>query len=162
MSQPLQLRLTVEALNALFPEGSTARVELQSAVMSEFVRKSLKPNAFGEEAAAQIDRARGDALAAIKRACTDSADNALRDVGVKAQYGSVTISGATAERIHTDVRRAVHEQISEKISALVATATDKLRGTIEHDAQAAVNRMINAEIAAAVKAKVFEVMKGLA
>lgn len=39
--QPIKLQLNVAALNLLFPEGSTARVELQAAVVKSFAKNFI-------------------------------------------------------------------------------------------------------------------------
>lgn len=64
----IQLRLDAPALAALFPEGSTARVDLQNAVMAQFINHYLKPNIVTAEVLKQVEAAKSVAVSEAMRA----------------------------------------------------------------------------------------------
>ena len=83
MDQPVKLQLNAEALAALFPEGSQARLELQNAVVAEFVRKQLKEKVFGSDVFTTIDRVRAELKDELKRGREQVMTSALADAGLK-------------------------------------------------------------------------------
>ncbi len=157
----VQIRLDAQALASLFPEGTIVRAELQSAVIAEFTRKHIKETALGADVAEQIERARTDALAAVKRACAEVAEKATADLGFKKDWHRVVPSADVTSAIRTAARAAVDAEISKNIKEHVDALAEKLRGTIAHDVQAAINRLLDKEIAAAVKSRVNAVVEGL-
>lgn len=160
--QPILLRLDASALNALFPEGTQARAELQQSVVAEFIRKNIKPNAMGEDTREQIERARGDALRAIKTAKDEMSNKVLADQGVtKDHWGRVELKNEAKQIINEAARQAVRDEIGKAITEQIEAQAQTLRGKITSDAQAAVNRLVDSEIRAAVKARVASVVEKL-
>lgn len=160
--QPILLRLDASAIYSLFPEGTQARADLQQAVVAEFIRKNIKPSALGDDVRDQIERARSDALSAIKSAKDEMTAKVLADQGVgKVIWGHVELKNEAKQAINEAARAAVRDEISKVIREQIETQAQALRGTISHDAQAAVNRMIDSEIRAAVKARVAAVVEQL-
>lgn len=154
------LRLDTNAVDALFPEGTQARVELQQAVIAEIIRRQIKPEALGESVTSQIAAARADALNAIKRARDDAAGRAFEEQGVaKSTWGGVELKPGAKAVINEAARQAVRDEITNVIAEQIGIQAERLRGTVTHDAQAAVNRMIDREIQAAVKARVAAVVE---
>lgn len=147
MTQPIKLQLNADAIAALFPEGSQARVELQNAVVAEFVRKHIKIAALGSGIQLQIEKAKKEAI-----------EVALGEFGLKKDtWGAMKLTGAAQGSIADATRAAVRQEVTDQI----AVAVNLAKGTVTHDAQAAVNRLVNGEIATAVKARVQEVAKGV-
>lgn len=153
--QQILLRLDASAVTAIFPEGTEARVNLQNAVIAEFVRKNIKPSLLGQDVADQIERARADALNAIKKRADDAKHTYLAELGVSVDgYSRVLLSDSVRSKIQESAKMAVHIEINSVIREQVNAAAEKLRGTIDHDAKAAVNRLVDSEIREAVKARV--------
>lgn len=160
--QMLKLTLTPQALEALFPPGTEARVQLTTAVVAAFVRKNLNDRAFGDEVLAQLRRAREETMAAIKNAKEEMVKKVLADQGVtQNSWGQIELKNEAKAVISSATRTALHETINGAVSEKAAAAAEKLRGTIERDTKAAVDRMVDTEIAAAVRAKVQEVAQGV-
>lgn len=98
----IQLRLDTEALAALFPEGSAARVELQSAVIAEFARKHLKPSLVLSEVTSIISRERQAAV-----------NEVLKDL----QKNNGAFAYATS--LTPDFKRRVREEVGEAVNQLL-------------------------------------------
>lgn len=162
MNQPLKLQLNAAALEALFPPGSDARIELQNAVVAEFTRKHIKESALGSNVQDQIERARADALNAVKIAKIEVATRAIADIGVIKEWGRVKLTGEAEAAIKEGARVAVRDEISKIVQEQIQLVAEKLRGTVSHDVQAAINRMVDREISDKVKARVAAVVDGLA
>lgn len=157
---PILLRLDPRALAALFPEGTQARADLQQAVIAEFVRKNLRPDALGGDVRDQIERARADALSAVNGAKYEVASKVIQELGaVRGAWGKLEIKGDMKDAVAEAARQAVRDEISKAVALHVEAATEKLRSTVAHDAQAAINRLIDSEIRAAVKARVAAVVE---
>jgi uncharacterized membrane protein YheB (UPF0754 family) len=158
----LQLKLDAAAIAALFPEGSEQRVELQSAVIAEFVRKHIKTAALGPDITAQIERARKDALDAVSRARTDATDRALAEYGAKKSgWGNVTIEGEAKTAIATAARNEFDKLVREQLAESISKKLDSMQSDINRISELRIAQLVEKEIAAAVKAKVDSVMRGL-
>jgi hypothetical protein len=161
MNQPIKLQLNAEAIEALFPEGTQARIELQNAVVAEFTRKHLRDKALGDNVQAQIERARADALDAVKRAKSAVVDQALTEIGAGKNYNGVYLSDTMKREIAEQARRAVRDEIAKDVTEHVQAAAANLKAQITESAQSAVSRLLDTEIRAAVKARVAAVVEGL-
>lgn len=162
MHQPIKLQLNAEAVAALFPEDSPARIELQNAVVAEFVRKHLRERILGSDVHSRIETARGSALTAIESARRDVIDRVVREAGVaKDNWGRMTVTGSALSEITEAAKQAVHREIEKAIKASIDAMVERLNGRITHDAQVAVNNLLNREIEGAVRARVQEVMANL-
>lgn len=155
----IQLRLDTQALEALFPEGSKARVDLQAAVIAEFVRKHIKTAALGPDVQRLIEKARSEVNDIIGKAKTEMVEKVLRDQGVTrtGSYGKIELSNQAKQMLSDATRQEIFKTIGFSIEDQVKN----IAGTVRHDAQAAVNRLVDSEIKAAVKARVQEVAKGV-
>lgn len=142
----IQLKLDAAALEALFPPGSEVRVELQNAVIAEFLRKNIKPSLMG-----------GPTMAAVAKARETVTQELLKEHGViKGTWGEYKLTPEAVNALRVEVKAAV-----SSIHDSVTSATAALGGTMKHDIQAALNRMVNAEIRDAVKARVQAVVNNL-
>lgn len=156
----LLLRLNSQALNDLFPEGSQARVNLQQAVVAEFVSKNIKPKNFGEDIQQQIESATEDVKKTINGAKVSVTNAMLKELGVvKGGWGEIVLNDEIKQKINDAVKQTIDMQVQSAINAHIADKVSKLSGAIEHNVQAAVGRMVNKEIGDAVKARVSNVLE---
>jgi len=98
----IQLRLDAQALAALFPEGSEARVELQRAVITEFAKQHIKPSMVTHNVESLVNAAKSAAVA-----------DALRDLGMGTGY-----PGSKFELSH-QFKRRILEQAADAVNSLV-------------------------------------------
>lgn len=141
------LRLDSSALNALFPEGSEARIDLQQAVISEFVKKHIKPGALGPGVLRELETVRADVLSEINRAKEEMAQKVLKDQGViRDVFGRIELKNEAKATINEATRKVMQNEI--------AIAAEKLRDEISGAVEAAVNRMTENEVRMALKTHV--------
>lgn len=164
MTQPFKIQLNVDALAALFPAGSEARVELQQAVIAEFMRKHIKESALGPDIQLRIDNARRDAFHEVERAQESVTAQVLTEYGVSKSNNwgsSVTVKGEAKEAIEREVRNnfdnLVRTQLSEAITAKLAS----MKADIDRISEARIQQLVDKEITTAVKARVESVMRNL-
>lgn len=147
MNQPIKLQLNPEALVALFPEGGAARLELQNAVIAQFLRQHIKIAALGDGVKYQVEKAKKEAML-----------EAMKGVGFKTDvYGNVQPTEESRRTLAQEARRAVRDELADALNAAVAAHA----ASVQSSAREAVNLLVNVEIAAAVKARVQEVAKGV-
>ena len=114
----VQLRLDAAALAALFPEGSEARVELQRAVVQEFLNRHINPKTLGAEAR---EVARG-LQARILTAVLAEAD--IHQTG----YGGAYLLG---DAVKARIRQESFEYFDDTIRKEVRTEIDSWKTNIE-------------------------------
>ena len=136
------IKLDTPAMNALFPEGSTARVELQSAVLAEIIKKSLKPAWVGDQVTNQI-----------KAAQTAAVNQVLREMNILVGYSTLSISDALRLKFKEEAREAVAKEVAPLVREAVIERSADLAAGAKFDIGQRVNSAIDAEINAAVKAK---------
>ncbi len=158
----LQLSLDTPSLVALFPEGTQARVDLQSAAINEFVSRHLKASisrsTVQEELEAALDQIKIDISAAEDKIVKA----ALGDIGIrKDYYGGVLLNDHVKAVIKEQTEQYVKDFVTETIKEQVTLATSNLQGVIANNCSVVVKGLVDAEISAAVKAKVAEVSKAL-
>ena len=162
MTQPIKIQLNADALAALFPEGSGARIELQNAVVAEFTKKHLRESAFGPAVKERVERARADALAAVSSAKNEVFTQTVQQLGADTHgWGGVRLSTDLVRRVSDEAHKQVNEQILSSVAERVKAAAGGLSTTIAHDVRVAVNSLVDAEIRAAVRAKVQAVVESL-
>jgi hypothetical protein len=148
----IAIHLDSATLAALFPEGSTARADLQRGVIANFINHHMKPGTFGKEISAQIEAARKSVVV-----------DALEKLGITKRAYSTdwriadSIIAEIREHCQASVRAAIRDQVKEHLDERI----EHVKATITHDCQAAVNRLVDAEINAAVKARVAGVVAKL-
>lgn len=162
MKQPIKIQLNAEALAALFPEGSAARIELQNAVVAEFVRKNLRDRALGNDVFETIDRARVDASAAVERARRDIMDRSLAEAGLKKEYGGFKLQGEAETLIKSTARNMVERAAREAADAAAEAAVEKIKTDLDAAVQRRINAITDTNIRAAVKAHLDAVMASIA
>jgi len=143
--QPIKLQLTAEAIQALFPEGTQARVELQNAVVAEFARKHIKP--------ADLPAGLG---AVVKQAQKEATDAAIREIGFRRDaWDAIKPTPEALHAISTQAGKAVDAEIERLIKAHI----DNERPLVQLHVERALKQMVDSEIRAVVKARVAAVVE---
>ena len=158
----IQLRLDSAAIEKLFPEGSTARVDLQQAVIAEFVRKTVKPYALGSDIELRISRARSEAIREVDDAIKSCYAKEVERAGLTlTKEWSPQLSSETRAMIRnaafTEVRQTITDSIDEKIKETM----NRINGTIERNCQVAVNNAIKEQSIKSVTERLNEIVKQL-
>lgn len=141
----ITIKLDTPAMNALFPEGSTARVELQSAVLAEIVSRNLKPAWVGEAVTSQIKAAQSLAVTQV-----------LREMGfITSSYNTnLSIPDALRLKFKEEARAAVAAEIAPLIREAVNERSADIAAGARFDITRMVEAKLNDEINAQVKTKV--------
>lgn len=146
MTNPVVLRLNAEALAALFPEGSQARLDLQAAVVAEFVRKNLKPSTLGSAVQAQLTDLRHEVQAEVYKAKQAFIDDLLAQQGAAEHDGRIVLSKILKESI----RKAFIAEFSKVRGEVIDEAVEKNRAYIHAEAarltQDELRKTLNARI----------------
>lgn len=138
-SNNLTLRLNFEALDALFPEGSQQRVELQNSVLTQaakqYVKGMITPeiSKFLEVTVAQV-AARMDFLPEIANAF---AKKQGWNTGLELKDGT-DMAKAIADRVFLEFNK----KHSELIDRLVSERAEKILSQLDAD----IDRVVNAEV----------------
>jgi hypothetical protein len=90
------LKLDGHALNTLFPDGSAARLELQQAVIANFIQAHVKPAWLGDTVKAQIETAQ-----------TAAVNQVLREMNLLSGYSNLTIPDSLKLKFKEAAREAV-------------------------------------------------------
>lgn len=108
----MQIQLTAEALEALFPEGSEARTELQHTVMLQFAKKSFAKHNFPLEMRKTLFSLHAESHRALNNQLTE----ALREAGLKREneYQPYTLTQSMKDSIGREVSEAVLASIAEQ------------------------------------------------
>lgn len=151
------LKLNMNVLNALFPEGTEARVELQQAVLAEVSRTFVK-NSLSAEVQTYL------------RTLTQEVNQAINVKSVVAQYfeTSAAWNATTKLKPGTDLVKAIanaaetalsdkfYQLLNERVEAQVKEYTDRLESRVEYAVKQRIDQLtvsaIQARVAAAVEA----------
>lgn len=142
----IQLRLDGPALAALFPEGSEARLELQKAVVAEFVRKHLTA-AVPDDVKKLVVEQRAKAV-----------NDVLREFGGLSTFG-VQLSPVFKDTVRNEVRQTVQQFVTEQLQISLAETTKDLlsetdtyvRKHVELKTDEAISTAVRERFAAALK-----------
>lgn len=168
----MELKLDAAALKALFPEGTEAHLNLQKAVIAEFVKKSFAAkNAVPEMVAQAVEHAitvhstlLAQAIESIKQV---EATKALHEEGVTQLVGGGTtfarkvlhLTQDTKDRIRSEVRTAfddaVREQIKTTMEAVVKGVPQRVKDWEDY-----IDAEIRKQMNGVVMSKLMEAMKG--
>ena len=158
----IQLRLDSAAIEKLFPEGSTARVDLQQAVIAEFVRKTVKPYALGSDIELRISRARSEAIREVDDAIKSCYAKEVERAGLTlTKEWQPQVSAETRALIRNAAYTEVRQTIMEAIKGKIEDIMKRIQGTIEHDCQVAVNNAIKEQSIKSVTERLNEIVKQL-
>lgn len=158
MPQPLMLRLDAEALAALFPPDTQARVDLQNAVVAEFIRKNFRDQALGSDVRTKLEGARADALAEVTRARKLIMDGAFEALGMqKDRWDSYKLNEA-GKAIVAEAARAV---VRDTAIDAANTAAETFKAKIEDAVRVRLNQIIDSEARAVVRKYMESVVAGV-
>lgn len=150
MSEKTIIRLSADALDRLFPEGTEARVQLQQAVLSEVAGRYIKAQMTGHMKA-HID----EMIRRIHGAAELDemvADSFLRQgyAGKLVPRPNGTVAQAIGEAVRQKVTDEFHEYVAKCVDANLADAVQRANEFAEH----VVRRHINDGTAGFLKEQV--------
>lgn len=149
------LKLNMNVLSALFPEGTEARVELQQAVLAEVSRTYVK-----QALSADVQN--------YLRTLTQEVKQSTDVKGVVAKYfeTSAAWNSVTKLKPGTDLTKAIttaaenalsdqfYQQLNDRVEALVKEYTDRLDSRVEHAVKQRIDRLTTDAIQKRVDAAV--------
>jgi hypothetical protein len=141
----IQLRLDAPALAALFPEGSTARVDLQNAVMAQFINHYLKPNIVTAEVLKQVEAAKSVAVSEVMRALS------IRN------WSNVELT----EDFKRQIRKTANDQVEQLIRTVAQDRAEEYALRAEVDLQRRVDSALERLTVAALHDRLAEKIKML-
>jgi len=145
----MQLKLDTQALTALFPPGTEARVELQSAVIAEFTRKSLRPELLGKDISDRLDAARTEALDAIKSGVASAKHAIFKEIGVaipKSSWDNVELTDQQKNAIRQQARAAVAGEVTAAIDARLTFHMKSIQTVLDANLTAMLEKLTESEI----------------
>lgn len=147
----LVLKLNTGAMNALFPEGSPARVDLQQAVIQNFFERALKVK-LGESISTRI--------AQVERQAKEHMDAALNEhLGMKKSgyYGAWEFSTTAKTEMSKLVKQAAATAISEAVAESTVEIKASVKARIENlDINTLIKKLVTEEATAAIRKKLLE------
>ena len=155
MSNKVIIRLNIDAMNALFPEGTEARVDLQAAVLREAAGRHVKGQ-LTDEMRRIIDKrvkeisSEFDVDAEIRKSFTKTgrwADDLTAKPGTP-----------ISKAIQSAARMQVEDHIASLISASVKRAVDGLSDKIEDSVSRIADRLTRDEISKKVRERLQSVL----
>ncbi len=115
----LELKIDTQALNALFPEGSEARLNLQQAVIQNFADRLIK----GQGAEAVVKYLQTNLAPQVKF----QIEKTMEEYMTKANWSrGATINADFAKMVSQEFRKQVDAIVSESRQAAVAMVNEKL------------------------------------
>ncbi len=164
----MKLSLDATALNALFPEGTEARVELQQAVLGNFVKNMFSksmPKEVKEYVEGIITEHRNMLDSAITEGKNAVMLKAAADYGaVKIETGYLgqppraTFTPEFNQKLRDEVRTAISGEFSPIVTAAVKSRVDELLADGSKYDQY-INRQIQGPLNTGILAKVTEALK---
>ena len=137
--------LNKDAMNALFPEGTEARLVLSSAAVKAMAEQHIKPAHVGKEVMEIITDAHS-------RAVTE----ALRSAGISTYGRHASVSGEIQKQIKVVVREEIDKTIDaavkEAVGPAVANISARLEEMITRRTQTEVNTIVSKSMKAAIEA----------
>ena len=138
----IQLRLDAGALAALFPEGTEARVELQKAVVAEFLKKNSPRLEFDSQMRREIGLMREQAA----ELCAKELGMHRSPRTMHGPPGAYQLTDPMKAQVRDLAHRAMREEAEKSIKPLADGVLEDIDRKIE--------AQLDAEILAKVRAKV--------
>ncbi len=155
----LVLKLNTPVLNALFPEGTAARVELQQAVVAEFAR-TVARQSMNDEAIAYLTQLGKDVASAANLEAL--VNQHFERSGVWNQpmkiRGHSEIIKTLATAAQTSYEDHLHDLIAEAATKACSAYEEKLEASVKY----AVDKRVRSITAEMIQAKVNEAVKAAA
>lgn len=150
----MEIKLDFKALEALFPEGSEARVRLQQCVIEEFTRKHIKTLANNHSLTSE--------LRTLVEKHRDVAMTEFLEYGKSTVYGGKTmqLNENTKNRIRSDIKSLVEAEIQNSILSLKDSLYEDLRARINIELKSKLNAQVNEEVSSFIKNAVSNAMSG--
>ena len=142
----IQLRLDAGALAALFPEGTEARVELQKAVVAEFLKKNSPRLEFDSQMRREIALMRQQAA----ELCAEQLGMHRSPRCMLGLPGAYQLTDPMKAQVRDLAHRAMREEAEKSIKPLA----DGVIKTLLEDIDRKIEAQLDAEILAKVRAKV--------
>lgn len=140
----IQLRLDVPALQALFPEGSEARLDLQRAVVSQFITQYLKPSMIRDDVMRMVTAARAEAVAQV-----------MREMGAQSTWGagiSDSFKLQLKNEIATQASSFVSNEINEALMRSMTARVKNIEATVENALERMTANMLRARLEEKIRA----------
>lgn len=145
----ITIKLDTPSMNALFPEGSEARVELQKAVLANFCASALKPSWLGAAVISAVELAKAEAIKTV-----------LREMGALSGYGStLTIPDALRLKFKEEAKAAVESSVAPLIKEAVLERTQKISDGVAFEVGRKVNTYMEEAINEVVRVKLQKAFK---
>lgn len=160
----IELRLNPEALAAMFPEGTEARVELQKAVVFEFVKRNLRVASLGPEVERAIRDAMNDSQRISKGVVEQAQAAVLGELGLKkagAWGDTYELQPGARNEVYVKVKAAFDERVNETITSCIDRRMRKLEAEIETEVQKRLDAIVEVLTVDVVRAKLETALKGL-
>lgn len=146
----MELKLDVHALNALFPEGTEARLKLQQCVLEEFSRRHFK----------SMDNLIRKNVQELQTVVDAQLEPLLKEHGWTKWYSSWKLPPAVREelasKVNDLVRAESNDMIREAGKEAARMAMSRLDDTINHT----VDRMLEAKVTELLNREADETLKG--
>lgn len=160
--RPFLLRLNKQALEALFPEGSEARVDLQKAVVANFVSVNLRPHTMGPDLEKIVNDARAEYRRTVSNLRADVVRTSLADAGIKTDlWGRPTLQDATKKDLARLAEGVVRDTVYDAATKAAQNAAESMSETIEAIVERRVAKIIDTEVTKRVQARVEAAMAAL-
>lgn len=139
--------LNPEAVNALFPEGSEARVELQRSVLSQLAKQYIKQPDLTAEISKHIEAARKGVV-----------EEALKALGIVKGHGwnaGYRLEEQVASQIRTEARSAVSTEVFAGVKLFMeeTSMNERINRVVEE--------RVNIQVKAAVAKAITDSLSGL-
>ncbi|WP_438402384.1 hypothetical protein [Aeromonas veronii] len=160
MTTSAVIALTPEALNALFPEGSQARIDLQRASIDRAARHFAK-HSLGDEAKAflrsVISEENQTSMAAVQATLRDHFGDYANGIGRHRFTMTQDIKDRIKEAVQGEVRALVREAVDEAVKGEV----ERLKDVASSTARTAVYNILKSEIVSTTQKEIEERMAAI-
>lgn len=140
MNNGATIVLNKDAMNALFPEGSEARIKLASSAVKAMAEQSIKPGAIGAGVVEIIEEQRDKAV-----------QQALAALHIGSRWDDFQLSDKFKETLRHNARVEVERQVNEAITKAVADIREQIEARVESIVNARIHDAVNKKVAEAVK-----------
>ena len=135
--------LSKEALDALFPAGTKARIQFANSAVRAFCEQQIKPSHMGDVVNLQIQKVRGDIVQEVLK--NIGAIHTHRGIAFTDDF-KAKLRAAVMEQMTEVIKEAVNEAVKDAVEAAQAQSSDQMR----LEANKAVREAIRQAVAAAL------------
>lgn len=138
----VEIKLDTNAMNALFPEGTEARVNLQKAVIANFAKTNLKPSQVVQK----------EVMAEIDKEAKKITEEVLRELQVKGPIRGWTDTWILKPEFEANIRKVIKEKIDQMIHSAVCAAEENVARIVKSRIDDEVVRQIRIGVSAKMDA----------